>query len=30
MRASRFSIARNVDRMAEIYEREAGRSSGGV
>jgi glycosyltransferase involved in cell wall biosynthesis len=27
MRASRFSIARNVDRLAAIYEREASRSS---
>jgi glycosyltransferase involved in cell wall biosynthesis len=26
MRASRFSLARNVDRLAEIYEREAARS----
>ncbi|HWN70809.1 MAG TPA: glycosyltransferase, partial [Haliangium sp.] len=26
MRASRFSIARNVDRLGEIYEREAARS----
>lgn len=30
MRASRFSIARNVGRLAEIYQREAARSSGGL
>jgi glycosyltransferase involved in cell wall biosynthesis len=28
MRASRFSIARNVDRLGEIYQREAARSRG--
>ena len=30
MRASRFSLARNVGRLAEIYEREAARSDGAV